>query len=457
MKKRVIAAIIAMGLGTFAVAGCGSADTTAKDTQAEESTGAETETTEESAEEPADEAADSTEKAEETSSDEEITITYMQWQQEFSTSAIKLADAYMEEHPNVKVEVITNSDGYSENLKAALTAGNVPEIFMSEGYENMKGYLEYITDLSDQDWTADIKDAAKQCVTLDGKVLGMPVTMAGEGIVYNKAMFEEHGWEVPETFPELEALCEQIEAEGITPFNNEFADDWLLGQLISACGYAYIPEGETFTQALYAGEETLADNEQMQNAFKVLDLMLKYGQDDCMSYGWNETCTAFATGEAAMAFEGDWIWDTISAIDPEIECGIFAVPATDNADDTKMIVDANGCFHIGKGSAHPEAGIEYLNWIATSETARQIMLEDYKIIPVFEGWEYQADNKLAESSIEYLDAGKNFLWSWPQWPAGFQYAAGKTWQRYIGEEITADEALQEMDATWTKLVNNPEA
>ena len=90
-------------------------------------------------------------------SGDQVTITYMQWQQEFSTAAIKLADAYMEEHPNVKVEVITNSDGYSENLKAALVAGNVPEIFVTEGYENMKSYEEYLTDLSEEDQSEILK------------------------------------------------------------------------------------------------------------------------------------------------------------------------------------------------------------------------------------------------------------------------------------------------------------
>lgn len=387
------------------------------------------------------------------SDEEQITITYTQWQQEFSIAAVTLAEAYMKEHPNITVNVITQSDGYSTNLKTNIAAGEVPEIFMTEGYKNMEGFTDYIEDLSDQPWVDDISDAARECVTLDGKVLGMPITMAGEGIVYNKKMFAEHGWEVPRTLSELRSLCEEIQAAGITPFSNQFGDDWLLGQLISGSGYAYIPDNKNFNQRMWAGEESLSDNEQMKSHFTILDLMLEYGQDDCLSYGWNETCTAFATGECAMCFEGDWIWDTIYAIDPEIECGMFAVPTTDDPEDTKMIVDANGCFHIGKGSAHPEAAKDYLNWIATSDTARQIMLNDYKVIPVFEGWEYQADNQLAMSTIEYLDNDKVFQWSWPQWPAGYQYAAGKIDQDYISGTISADEALENMDALFGRLAS----
>lgn len=418
MRRRVLAATMAVTVGiTMMLSGCGSSG----------SDGA--------------------------ANEEPITITYTQWQQEFSTAAIALADAYHEEHPNITVNVITQSDGYSTSLKTNIASGEVPEIFMTEGYENMKGFTDYIMDLSDQPWVDDISEAAKECVMLDGKVLGMPITMAGEGIVYNKKMFAEYGWEVPQTISELRSLCEEIQAAGITPFSNQFGDDWLLGQLISGSGYAYIPNSKEFNQKMWAGEESLIGNEQMEKHFEIIDLMLEYGQDDCLSYGWNETCTAFATGECAMCFEGDWIWDTVYAIDPEIECGMFAVPATDNPDDTKMIVDANGCFHVGKGSAHPEAAMDYLNWIATSETARQIMLNEYKIIPVFEGWEYQADNQLAMSTIEYLEADKVFQWSWPQWPAGYQYAAGKIDQDYISGDVSAEEAIENMDALYTKLAN----
>lgn len=382
-----------------------------------------------------------------------VTITYLQWQQEFQTAAISLADAYMEENPDIKIEVITDASSYFENLKSSLAAGDVPEIFVTEGYNNMKAYEEYITDLSDEPWAGEIKDAATKCVTLDEKIMGMPITMAGEGIVYNRTMFEENGWDIPKTVSELEDLCKEIEKAGIRPFTNQFSDDWLLGQFISAGGYAYIPEVDSFTEQLYAGEQKLSGNEQMKNSFRLLDLMLEYGQDDPMSYGWNEACSDFGMGESAMMFEGDWVWDTVYPINPDIDCGMFALPATDNPEETKMIVDANACFHVGKGSEYPEEAKEYLRWIATSDTAKKIMLEEYKVIPVFEGWEYAADNMLAESTIEYLSEEMIYPWSWPTWPDGYRPAAGKIYQEYISGSIDQETALKKMDELWTKLVS----
>jgi ABC-type sugar transport system, periplasmic component len=388
-------------------------------------------------------------------SDEKITIKYLQWQQEFQTAAVALAEAYMEQNPNVTIEVNTVANSYFENLKTTLASGEIPEIFVTEGYNNMKAYSEYITDLSDQPWVASVKEQALPCITLDGKVMGMPITMAGEGIVYNKKMFAEHGWEIPTTLSEFEALCAEIEAAGIQPLANQFGDDWLIGQFISAAGYAYIPEVDKFTEELYAGNVKLADNEQMQKNLEVLDILLKYGQEDSMAYGWNEVCTAFATEECAMVFEGDWIWDTVYPINPDIECGIFAIPTTENPEDSKMIVDANGLWHVGKGSKNAEAAKEYLNWIYADETAREIMLTQFKVVPVFdgEGWEFKADNKLAESTIEYLDKDMVYPWSWPTWPDGFRPSAGKIYQDYIAGKFDKQQTLEELDNIWSKLAS----
>lgn len=389
------------------------------------------------------------ESAKTSSSEEPVTFQFVQAQPEYQTAAQKLIQTYMEEHPNVTIELITNND----NLKTDLQVGNIPEIFYTEGYGNLKEYTDYITDLSDQDWVENILDNSLDAVTMDGKVYGFPTTLAGEGIVYNKKLFKEKGWEVPVTFSELKALCDEMVAAGITPFVNEFGDDWLLGQLLSGGGYTYIPDTQEFTDKLYAGEVTFADNEQMKGLFNVIDLMLSYGLPDSLSYSWNETCSAFATGQAAMTFEGDWIWSTVEPIDPEIECGMFPVPVSDNPDEAKLLVDTNMVLHIGKGSKEPEAAKEFLNWMATSDTAREVLLQDYQFVPCFEGWEYEGTNQLAASTKEYMSSGKAGLWWWQKWPDGFRANAGQELQKYISGDATADETLKAIDVLWGNMAN----
>lgn len=54
----------------------------------------------------------------------------------------------------------------------------------------------------------------------------MPYVANAAGILYNKDMFEEHGWQIPESWDELIDLCQEIQSEGILPFYFGFRDTW---------------------------------------------------------------------------------------------------------------------------------------------------------------------------------------------------------------------------------------
>ena len=54
----------------------------------------------------------------------------------------------------------------------------------------------------------------------------MPYVANAAGILYNKEMFEEHGWEIPTTWDELMSLCQEIQNAGIKPFYFGFKDTW---------------------------------------------------------------------------------------------------------------------------------------------------------------------------------------------------------------------------------------
>ena len=52
--------------------------------------------------------------------------------------------------------------------------------------------------------------------TVDGTVYGAPLMASVKGYVwYSPSMFEENGWEVPETLDDLTALSEEIGGSGV--------------------------------------------------------------------------------------------------------------------------------------------------------------------------------------------------------------------------------------------------
>ena len=57
-------------------------------------------------------------------------------------------------------------------------------------------------------------DALEEC-QIDGKLYYLPGPSSVYGIVYDRTMFSEHGWQVPHSYDEFLSLVGQIEAEGI--------------------------------------------------------------------------------------------------------------------------------------------------------------------------------------------------------------------------------------------------
>lgn len=388
-----------------------------------------------------------------TAAGEDVTIRWMQFHVEYTNQVKQMAKAYEEEHPNVRIEVEVIGDDYYDVLKTKASSGDMPDVFMTAGYNEIVTYKDYVTDLSDQAFVAQIADGATECVSLDGKVVGLPVQMSGNGIVYNKKIFEENGLQIPTTLTELEQVCEALQANGITPFANQFKDDWLLGQLVNY-GFAGGEDTTGFLEGLSAGTAKIAETEKMKDIMNVLDVMLKYGQEKPLDAGWNEAAATFALGEQAMIFEGIWAYDTIAEIAPDMEVGMFALPMTDDAADTKLAADVNGVWHVSNTSAHPEVAKDILNWIVSSEAGQDFLLNQCQVIPAMKGMEFQGTNPLSKDVSGYIEKGSTIIWSWPLWPDGYYNESGKKLQDYVSTGTgDHDTALKALDDLWTNLAS----
>lgn len=383
--------------------------------------------------------------------DEDVTIRWMQFQVEYTNQVKQMAKSYEAEHPNVKIEVEVIGDDYYDVLKTKASSGDMPDVFMTAGYNEIVTYKDYVTDLSDQAFVSQIAEGAKECVSLDDKVVGLPVQMSGNGIVYNKKIFEENGIQVPTTLTELEQVCETLQSKGITPFANQFKDDWLLGQLVNY-GFAGGEDTPAFLSSLTDGTAKIAETEKMNDIMNVMDVMLKYGQDKPLDAGWNEAAATFALGEQAMIFEGIWAYDTIAEIAPDMEVGMFALPMTDNAADTKLAADVNGVWHVSATSAHPEVAKDILNWIVSSDAGKDFLLNQCQVIPAMNGMEFQGTNPLSKDVSAYIKEGNTIIWSWPLWPDGYYNESGKKLQDYVsGGTGDHGAALQSLDDLWQNL------
>lgn len=132
-----------------------------------------------------------------------------------------------------------------------------------------------------------------------------------EGFFYNKKLFAEKGWEVPQTWDELTTLAAKMKAEGITPFAASGEQGWPLTRLVS--GYLFRSLGPDAMQKVADGQAKLTDPEYVKAAAAVADLGAKgYFGDNVTSLDYDAASNEFLTGKAGMIYMGSWLLGNIN-------------------------------------------------------------------------------------------------------------------------------------------------
>lgn len=97
-----------------------------------------------------------------------------------------------------------------------------------------------LLDLSGMSFTGNYNTSMLDNISEDGKLYYLPGPAQVRGIVYNKTLFAENGWEVPEDFDGFVALCQEIEKSGIRSIqlgfqNSEVLDTAFMGWSYGSC------------------------------------------------------------------------------------------------------------------------------------------------------------------------------------------------------------------------------
>lgn len=123
-----------------------------------------------------------------------------------------------ETYPDIELEFSSytggNMTGYSW---AQMRADDIPDIYITSQILDEELAKERLADLSGYSFVNDFSTAILDQVSIDGGIYLLPTSNAMYGIYYNRTLMEEHGWELPSNFAELEALCGEIREAGLLP------------------------------------------------------------------------------------------------------------------------------------------------------------------------------------------------------------------------------------------------
>ncbi len=334
-----------------------------------------------------------------------IEIEMIQYKQEAVEAFEKIEDRFNETHSDIRLTILSPNEAMTI-LKTRLIREDYPDIVGIGGDINYSNFLDadLFMDISDYEGLNDVKpaylemDKSLELLPKEG-TYALPYVANAAGILYNKDMFAEHGWSIPTTWDEFIALCQTIESEGILPLYFGFKDTWTTLAPWNALAVGLAPSD---TCKMVNRGETTFKNEYYTVAEKI-KVLLDYCEPNPYAYSYNDACTAFARGEAAMYPIGSYAVPQILSVNPEMNIDSFVFPANDNEADNVLNSGIDLQFSVMEKCTNKEAAYEVLDFLYQDEII-QIYLDEQNAIPCKEG-DFELPSML-EGMRQYIDEGR---------------------------------------------------
>lgn len=362
---------------------------------------------------------------------QDVTLTVMASQEWIKPAEQELAKKF-EEQTGIHVDYqILPADQYFNVLKTKLNAGEAADIFGGQaGKSDLKVQYDVETnavDLTDQEWATRIDPVVLDQSSLDGKVYGAEIwdVVASNYwvVVYNKAIFEQVGVEVPTTFAEFDAVAAKIKEAGITPIYEPMADGWHHVLWFPEIGPRFEELEPGLADKLNANQATFAENETMTTALTQLNELYQKGYfgENTLSETYADTNAQMASGKYAMTVSELSRAQRIEADFPEMKAssfGFFPMPLVDNQ--LQPVHPAGPAKFIYSKSPHIDQAKQFLAFLMEPANLQYLMdnTPDFQALP-FSGVEpkWDADQQVfldtyPAKSIVYQDA---VLYVNPQW------------------------------------------
>lgn len=339
--------------------------------------------------------------------DGKIEVEIVSYKQEAVSIFEQLMEDFNASHDDIYLNITSPADAVTI-MKTRFVREDYPDVIGIGGDADYASFVDsaILADVSDCPTSTDVQKAYSDIlksvtyVPMDG-IYGVPYVANAAGMLYNKDLFEEHGWTIPETWDELIALFERIQAEtpDIYPIYLGYLDTWTILSPWNSITINMVPSD--LARQVNAGTAKFADyyREPAERMLQLLD----YAEDGPFAYSYNDACTAFARGQSAMYPCGSFAVPQILSVNPDMNIGMFAMPSADDPDDRIVVsgVDLQWC--VAETCEHKDAVYEVIAFL-NEQANVQTYIDDQRAIPCTEG-DFTLD-PLFDDIQPFLDEGR---------------------------------------------------
>ncbi len=334
---------------------------------------------------------------------------------------------------------------------ARVEHGDLGDLAMVKaGYLSSRDLSDQLMDLSTQPFPARF-NASSMPMDEEGRIYLIPGPLSFNCNIYNKTLFEEKGWTVPETYEQFLDLCRTVEESGIRGCQYVYHDSSKQSNQLynfSVCSTLDIltqVEGQTWYAKLSAGEQvSLAP---METAFQDLQRQMAAGivrKEDLLT---TENMRNAALASRKIAISAGEI-DTLRALSERGGDEFRFMPHYSMTEGQGWLLSQGYYFGANEALLEPgnekklEAALEILGFIASEEGQKLLMEDGLGMVPATMGAE-TPDDPLLRDILNLVESGRYLM------PPGYEMFAsvlGTEIGAFIREETTSGAILDQCRA-----------
>ena len=357
---------------------------------------------------------------------DEGSVYWLNFKPESDEALQKIAAMYTEE-TGVEVKVVTAASGtYNQTLTSEMDKSDAPTLFVAGNQAAVDEWADYCYDLTGTPIAEELNTDAYMLYDEDGKLCSIGYCYECYGIITNKALLKEAGYEVSDitNFESLKAVAEDITARkdelGFSAFTSAGMDSsssWrFTGHLINLEYYYESvddPEAWTSCPATITGAY-------MDNYRNLWDLMINNSTvaPSELATGGFDAQAEFANGEAVFYSQGNWEWSGLADKGMKAEdltmipyyCGVEGEEMAGLNCGTENYWAVNG----DASEEDIQATLDFMYWLVTDAEASRIAVDTFGVMPYTNS--AVSTNPFLANANEYASNGHYTMW----WATNYQ-------------------------------------
>ncbi len=387
-----------------------------------------------------------------------VTLTWAMWgsSEEVATHQA-VADAFMEEHPDIDVEIYSEpwadyftrmqtlwASGDSESIPDVLFLWPTPRYAAEGVLENLDPYIEASDYNLDDYWPALLESAS-----YDGSVYGFPRDISVEVLYYNKDLFDAAGLDYPDeswTWDDLRSAAEQLT---VTEENGRVTQYGLAMEGVKYQLWSGQAGGSILDDMRNPSRCTLTEPEAEEGIQFFANLMNdEVAMRDANLSQAGGDAGVFANGEAAMIIQNA---SRVSQFN-EAELNYDVAPVPTPEDGQRSASAGGAAWVMSEQSDNKDAAWTFLSWLQSTDGGQALYTNSGEIFPALESTaRSEAFLQSEEPPVNreaFLIEGENAkvgrFGYFPEWGELSSSIIDPQLQRIWTGEATVDEVLPEL-------------